>query len=503
MTTSAGADSTRSHGAIPGQLTLDLFPHPDDERAPSAGRPTGRMTAREHLYALHRGTPARVTLVVGKDFRRARHYSIAELEAEASALRGLRDVYVSQSSFWGRRKVVNLARLGALWADLDYYRRPELAARLPLSDYPSELGRYVRRYGPEHPAPQAILDMALEHLERGYTWQGERRPLPAPSFAVSTGRGLALVWLHTHAPRMALPRWRLCQAMISGCLAPLGADAGATDPARVLRLAESRHGITGRAVEVIAGSGSAVWEFDALADEVLPIPRAQYGEYRSMTQARTAAKKAARQRPDRVARQLADLTPKTLNEAYLSDLQELAELRWFGRIDEGYRSKYLYVAASSLAWLVPAAQLESEVLELARRATNYGPREARGAVSSVVGRAKMAAAGKRLPYAGGYVDPRYKIGRRKVVELLEITPEKQERIRALIGDDERRRRDRIRHEKARRAAGAMTREQYEVRAQERREEARRMAAEGLSLRQVAARLGISKSQVQRALKTGT
>ncbi len=163
MTTSADADSIRSHGAVPGQLALDLFPHPDPARAPS-GRSTGRMTAREHLYALHRGTPARVTLVVGKDFRRARHYSIAELEAEASALRGLRDVYISQSSFWGRRKVVNLARLGALWADLDYYRQPELATRLPLSDYPPEIGRYVRCYGPEHPAPQAILDMALEHL---------------------------------------------------------------------------------------------------------------------------------------------------------------------------------------------------------------------------------------------------------------------------------------------------------------------------------------------------
>jgi predicted transcriptional regulator len=46
----------------------------------------------------------------------------------------------------------------------------------------------------------------------------------------------------------------------------------------------------------------------------------------------------------------------------------------------------------------------------------------------------------------------------------------------------------------------VTRQQYETRAAKRRAQARRLAAEGLSLRAIGKVLGISKSAVQLALK---
>lgn len=93
-----------------------------------------------------------------------------------------------------------------MYADLDYYKVPDLA------DMP------VR----------GVFTMALEALARAR--------LPRPSLAVSTGRGLALVWRHTAVDRTELVRWNFCQSRIWGALRSVGSDRAATDAARVLRL---------------------------------------------------------------------------------------------------------------------------------------------------------------------------------------------------------------------------------------------------------------------------
>ncbi len=98
-----------------------------------------------------------------------------------------------------------------------------------------------------------MLDGALEALARA--------GMPAPSFAVATGRGLALVWLHTPVPRAALPRWRACQGAVHDALRHLGADRLATDAARVLRLVGTGNGASGTLVEALTPVGEA-WDFD-------------------------------------------------------------------------------------------------------------------------------------------------------------------------------------------------------------------------------------------------
>src|SRR5205823_763 len=79
-----------------------------------------------------------------------------------------------------------------------------------------------------HLRPEHILRLALERLQ-------EHR-VPALTFAVSTGRGVALVWTHSAVPRCALARWQACQRVINQALKDLGADPRALDAARVLRL---------------------------------------------------------------------------------------------------------------------------------------------------------------------------------------------------------------------------------------------------------------------------
>ncbi len=48
-----------------------------------------------------------------------------------------------------------------------------------------------------------VLDLALAALGRA--------SMPPPALAISSGRGLYLLWLHSPVPRAALPRWTTCQ----------------------------------------------------------------------------------------------------------------------------------------------------------------------------------------------------------------------------------------------------------------------------------------------------
>ena len=73
-------------------------------------------------------------------------------------------------------------------------------------------------------------------------------------------------------PRAALPRWRACQQHLCRVLRPYGADPLATDAARVLRLIGTRHGGSGAPVEALT-LAAPPWDFDGLADEVLPLAR--------------------------------------------------------------------------------------------------------------------------------------------------------------------------------------------------------------------------------------
>ena len=169
---------------------------------------------------------------------------IADLGYVVRQLEGEPDVYLTQNRFFGRRRLVSqLAELDALFVDLDYYKTA---------------------HADDH--PRHVLSLAVDALELAR--------IPPPSFAVASGRGLALVWLHHPVPRPALPRWRACQQVLWHTLRHLGADRLASDAARVLRLVGTRNSRSQTLVECVTPVGEA-WDFDLLADEILPLPRAE------------------------------------------------------------------------------------------------------------------------------------------------------------------------------------------------------------------------------------
>ena len=422
-------------------------------------------TPTAHAGALHPDTRPGTVAVAQKVRERwhERCYPVAELPDVLPYLAGQSDVYISHGRFWGRRRIARLAELGALALDIDYHRRPELRGMHPLG----------------------VLEDALQLLER--------RQLPAPALAIGSGRGLHLLWLHTPVPRAALPRWSSCQRALWEALRPLGADRGALDAARVLRLVGTRHSKAKVLVECLRGPGD-VWGFEDLAGEILPVDRGELADIRIQRSLR-----AARRPQERLWTPPEGYTAGTLWEARLSDLQTLRELRWFGELPPGQRDHWMFVAGVAMSWLAIPAALQRELYDLARQAASWQEPEARSRLQAVMQRARMAAKGERVDHEGLRVDPRYRFRSETVLELLEVTPEEERQMRTLISADERRRRDRERDEKRRRAAGAVSREEYLAPARQRRQEAHRLRSEGLSIRAIAARLEVSAGEAHRLL----
>ena len=398
-------------------------------------------------------------------------YPVEKLHEVVPAYSGLKDVYISQNRFYGSRRIDRLAELSALYADLDYYKRPELAG--------------MRAEG--------VLELALEALIR--------EQIPHPSLVMATGRGLALIWRHEPVPAYVLAKWGRCQERIFEALRDLGADPMAKSAAQVLRLAGTYNSKSATLVEsIFENRDHGVWDFGDLADEILPLTREQLEERR--------AKLAAR--GPRMAPERREATPKgfslrTLHQARLEDLQSLMFIRGMDKLPPGQRDAWMFVAATSLSYLVEPQVLEREIITLGIDTAGWSDAETRSRMQAVISRAHSAAAGDKVHWKGQQRDPRYQLKNQRIIDMLSITPEEERHLKTIISEDTKQERDRQRKERERRSYGARPREEYIADARERRQhnrrEARKLSVEGKSLRDIGTALGIAHTQVRRLLQS--
>lgn len=393
-------------------------------------RPCFIHDPEDHALALHAGGRGRVTLARkdGPSWRE-QSFSATDLGHAVRHLAAGTDLYLTQNRFFGRRRnVAGLAELDALFTDLDYYKT-ELAGC----------------------SPQHILELALEALARAR--------LPEPSFAIWTGRGLAFVWLHRAVPRAALPRWQACQDVLYRTLRHLGADRLARDAARVLRLVGTRNSRSGLLVEALTPVGQ-VWDFDLLADEILPLGRAAIVALR-LERARHRSKGDRRVRPSRW------FTAASLWELRLDELQRLLQHRWFGQLPEGQRDAWMLLAGTAMSHLVPAPLVRREIVVLADQVTGgrWSEGETRSRMSAVIRRAEQAARGEKVEWRGRLVDPRYHFRSDTIVELLAVTEAEMRAcgFRNLVSAEVRRELHRQGEAQRRRRAGQQIRAEYEAR----------------------------------------
>lgn len=381
-----------------------------------------------------------------------------------------RDTYISQGEFAKpNRRVLNLTRIGLMFLDID-----------PVDGHHLDPDQWAMR-----------LLMACQ--DEG---------IPAPSLIVFSGRGYHLKWLlSSPVPRQALPRWNLAQRNLVERFAYLGADANAKDASRVLRLEGTVNTRTGENCRVVwidrdPATGSPLRHgFDGLFDELVDMPREELKE---------TIRQRGQGNPFRMVKGgrygLRKFSQRTLAWDRLEDLRRLAAMRADNL--EGSRMLFLHWCLNFMALAEPikASHLHYEARTLAAElAPGWSYHDCD--LSTQYAKAKAHARGETIEFNGQTYSPLYTPRNQTLIDTFQITADEERQLKTIISKAEAARRHAERERERRRKAGAIDRGEYLSQAEQRREEAQKLRAEGLSYRKIATAMGTSVSQVQRMLST--
>jgi len=415
-------------------------------------------------------------LVDSRGGKRQSSHRLADMPKVLGVLDKKVDTWISQAEFIRpNRRVVNLLRLGLLFADLDTYRVPALASRKP---------------------DELVASVLFLCADAG---------LPVPSILIYSGRGIQAKWLlEGTLPRQALPRWNACQRYLVDRLAHVGADPMAKDASRVLRTVEtvnSKSGEVCRVVHVQSGNdGQPVrYNFEYLAETLLPAARWTI-EQQPQEQAESRTKKKPFLLvPGGKADNLRGFSGRQLAWDRLEDLRKLAELR--GGVGEGSRMQHLFWRLNFLllSGATNSKQMYHEAAALARELDPQWNSRSKE-LMTLFSKAKAYEAGERISYAGKDYPPLYTPKNDTLINLFGISTDEQRQLKTIISTSVALERDRKRHELRRRAAGAVDRKSYLDAAKAKQAQAQILRSEGLSVRAIAKQMGVSVGAISGYLK---
>lgn len=374
------------------------------------------------------------------------------------------DVYVSQATFESPcRRVVNLKEIQVAFLDIDSYK---LA------------------WG-QHRTPEAIAQSFLGLCDM--------ESIPRPSLIVFSGRGLQAKWLlERPIPRQALPRWNALERVLVERMQQYGADSQARDASRVLRLVNTFNTKSKEKCRVVflnrnAAGGIERYGFDELAEIVLPLDRPQRSKKSLNPQTKKETKKPA------------GFGLETLHWAFLEDLRTLLSLR--GGIEEGMRNRFLMQMLSYLALSnqVSLKDFYREAQFLAQKidpSWTYHSKD----FGTVYAKFKDHINGVRVEWKGQKKTPLYTPRASTLIEWFQITEEEQRQLKVIHSEKLRRELD---TERKRRERGGGTMQEYNERRSQSRdfnvESVKRLSEQGLSQREIAKKLSVSRSLVRKYL----
>ncbi|HQT51697.1 MULTISPECIES: hypothetical protein [unclassified Acidovorax] len=171
-------------------------------------------------------------------------------------------------------------------------------------------------------------------------------------------------------------------------------------------------------------------------------------------------------------------------------MRALAALR--GGVREGERMQHLFWQLNFLllSGATHSGQMYHEAAALAREIDPaWGYRTAE--LMTLYAKAKAYEAGERVTFAGRDYAPLYTPKNDSLISLFQITDDEQRKLRTIISTDAAKERARERDEVRRRAAGAVTRQDYQGAAAAKAAQARALRAGGLTVRAIAERMGVS------------
>lgn len=370
--------------------------------------------------------------------KRQSSHRLADMPTILNLVDKTRDTWMSQAEFIRpNRRVVNLARLGLLFTDLDTYRIPALAGRTP------------------------------DQLAASVLYFCDEEGLPAPSLLIYSGRGIQAKWLLDGTiPRQALPRWNACQRYLVDRLAHVGADPMAKDASRVLRTIETVNSKSGEACRVVHATndtdGQPVrYNFEYLAEALLPTARWTIESQRQEQAERVKRKpKPFLLVPGGKADNLRGFSGRQLAWDRLEDLRKLAELR--GGVNEGSRMQHLFWRLNFLllSGATNSKQMYHEASALARELDPQWNSRSQE-LMTLFSKAKAYESGERVCFGGKEYAPLYTPKNDTLINLFRITADEQRQLKTIVSHAEAAERHRRREEGRRRAAGAVDRQTYE------------------------------------------
>lgn len=196
---------------------------------------------------------------------------------------------------------------------------------------------------------------------------------------------------------------------------------------------------------------------------------------------------------------LRQLSVKTLWWDRLADLRTLVALRsWTGRVPEGHRDAFLWVACVALCWRMPLPWVKSELHEIGLEFASSMPANERMSIlTTTLARAEAAASGETIEFKGEMVDPRYRMTNQRLIELLQITPEEERQLTTIISKSTKRDREREKKSNLRRASGVVERGTYLENAETKRAKARILKVQGKTWGEIAEELGYASADSAR------
>lgn len=357
-------------------------------------------------------------------------YPLPKLDQVLSLLPRDRDSYLSQAEFVApNRRIVNLARVGLLFVDMDCYKLNLL---------------------PEQ-AMSKVLFACDDHR------------IPYPSIVIHSGRGIYAKWILKSAlPRQALPRWNRVQAELVQALSFVGGDAGAKDASRVLRIVgtvNTRSGEICRVLRITPGpDGQPIrYDFEYLSDRVLPLTRRELEQQRKEPKDERPAFRLVHSGN---TSGLHRFSGRQLAWHRLEDLRKLAELR--GGVQEGWRMLWMFW---SLNFLLLSGATNSQQMFHEAKALAHEIGFLSGWSLSDLGtlyrKAKDFESGRRIEHDGREYPPLYTPRNQTLIDVFKITSDEERQMRTIISEDVAAERHRERDTARRRAAGATDRQTYE------------------------------------------
>ncbi|MBC9707241.1 MAG: primase C-terminal domain-containing protein [Enterococcus sp.] len=295
---------------------------------------------------------------------------------------GPKDCYLSVNTFYRRKRDTRSARhLNAFYVDIDFYNMA-----VSLDDVIETIHHHVR-------------------YER----------IPEPTFIISSGRGIYVIWKIEDVPGRYESAKRLyghIQDYLIKLFEDVGADSQARDIARVLRVPGTINSKNGQVVQFLEANTKNVYTMRMFQEYVDP-----FEEYRNYQSKKTVKKESKRGQVRRL------LNIYTLNKARCADFERLCALRGYKMT--GYRNMLLH----AYAWALMNIHQDEKVALYYVQALNDDLSEPLhdGEIKSIVRSVAKAYADHLKDSKKGY---RYKT--ETLIKRLDISLEEQKQLKTII-----------------------------------------------------------------------